>query len=49
MLGFEWSNIGLDYIQKYVLYFRKLGYFGEWLWIKVTRFINTKKFQLLEN
>jgi thioester reductase-like protein len=29
MLGFEWSNIGLDYIQKYVLYFRKLGYFGE--------------------
>ena len=26
MLGFEWSNIGLDYMSKYVEYFRKIGY-----------------------
>lgn len=25
-LGFEWSDIGLDYLQKYIKYFRKIGY-----------------------
>lgn len=27
-LGFEWSNIGIDYLRKYVEYFKKIGYFG---------------------
>lgn len=27
ILGFEWSNIDLDYMSKYVEYFRKIGYF----------------------
>lgn len=25
-LGFEWSDIGIDYLRKYVEYFRKIGY-----------------------
>lgn len=25
-LGFEWSNIGIDYLRKYVEYFKKIGY-----------------------
>ena len=26
-LGFEWSDIGIDYLRKYVEYFKKIGYF----------------------
>ena len=26
-LGFEWSEIGVDYLRKYVEYFKKIGYF----------------------
>ena len=26
MLGFEWSDIGIEYLRKYVEYFKKLGY-----------------------
>lgn len=25
-LGFEWSDIGIDYLRKYIEYFRKIGY-----------------------
>lgn len=25
-LGFKWSDIGIDYLRKYVEYFRKIGY-----------------------
>ena len=25
-LGFEWADIGMDYLQKYVAYFKKIGY-----------------------
>ncbi len=25
-LGFEWSDIGIDYLEKYLRYFRKIGY-----------------------
>lgn len=27
-LGFEWSDIGFDYMKKYVDYFRKIKFFG---------------------
>ena len=27
MLGFEWSDIGIEYLRKYVEYFKKIGYF----------------------
>ncbi len=27
-LGFEWSDIGAEYLQKYIEYFRKVGYWG---------------------
>ena len=28
-LGFEWSEIGTEYLRRYFDYFRKIGYFGE--------------------
>ena len=28
-LGFEWSKIGFNYIQKYISYFKKIGYIGD--------------------
>ena len=27
-LGFKWSEIGIEYLRKYVTYFRKIGYLG---------------------
>lgn len=27
-LGFDWSDIGIEYIEKYINYFRKIGYLG---------------------
>ena len=29
ILGFEWSDIDITYIQKYVQYFKRIGYFNE--------------------
>lgn len=29
LLGFEWSDIDITYIQKYVQYFKRIGYFNE--------------------
>lgn len=28
-LGFEWSEIGIDYLRKYTVYFEKIGYFNK--------------------
>ena len=28
-LGFEWADIGMDYLRKYVAYFRKIGFMGD--------------------
>ena len=28
-LGFEWSDIGFEYVKGYIEYFREIGYFEE--------------------